>query len=357
MTRQKLTTLAASLAAAFLISACSTKTPEQFFLEQVTEQQILPGYKTFAGNTQQLANSLEQYCSQGQQEEHLKQAQHQWRNTMDSWQSIQAIQFGPIQENNLGWELQFWPDKKNLIARKNKGLLLEDTELTDERLQKASVVVRGIPSLEFLLFDPKALSYGDLQRRCDLMQGIAKHLVSVTSKLSQQWHTEHAQLLTQPGPDNPLYPEDKQAIAVVLDSFLSSIEVIKDRKLGQALGLKARKQRINPFLLESWRSQHSLENIRHNLDAMRTLMATGGFSTYLDNQGQHALNHQITEALDSIHTALAKSDTSLFNSLNEGDAEYWQAVVKDLEPLIQVLKHELPQALNIQLGFNSNDGD
>ncbi|BFM16189.1 imelysin family protein [Maricurvus nonylphenolicus] len=326
-------------------------------MQQVTEQQIIPGYQTFASNTQHLANSLSLYCSENLQQEQFKQAKQQWRNTMDSWQSIQAIQFGPIQENNLGWELQFWPDKKNLIAKKNKGLLLEDSELSDERLQKASVVVRGLPSLEFLLFDPKALSYGDQQRRCDLMQGIAKHLVNVTHKLHQQWQTEHAQLLMNPGTENPLYPEDKQAIAVVLDSFLSSVEVIKDRKLGQALGLKARKQHINPYLLESWRSQHSLENIRHNISAVKTLMETGGFSAYLNSQGQQALNLKITQSLETVYTDLHKTDKTLFINLGEGEAEQWQAVVKQLGPLIQLLKHDLPAALNIQLGFNNNDGD
>lgn len=349
-----------ALAAVFLISACSTKTPEQIFLQQVAEQQILPGYQAFASSTQNLANSLDLYCSENQQDQENEQLDHvkqQWRHTMDSWQTIQAIQFGPIQENNLGWELQFWPDKKNLIAKKNKDLLLEENELTDERLQKASVVVRGIPSLEFLLFDPKALSYGNPERRCDLMQGVAKHLVEVTHKLHQQWHSEHAQLLMNPGAENPLYPENKQAIAVVLDSFLSSVEVIKDRKLGQALGLKARTQRTNPYLLESWRSQHSLENIRHNIGAVKSLLETGGFSAYLNSQGQQALNDKITQALAAIYADLHKTDQTLFKSLSEGDTEQWQALVEKLAPLIQLLKHDLPAALNIQLGFNNNDGD
>lgn len=357
-TRTTLLTLACLMSAGTLsLTGCGTKPPEAEFLQRLTDQVIVPQYASLQTTSTDLAQTLTQYCDATATAPTLAQVQQQWLNTMDAWQTVQPIQFGPVRDKNLGWEMQFWPDKKNLTAKKVQQLLNSQDALDEPRLQKASVVVRGLPAIEYLLFDETLSATTQAPRQCQLLRLTADHIQATSAQLRQGWSDDYQHTLLNPGPDNAQFPEALQAVAVVIDSYMTQLEQIKDRKLAQPLGIKTSKQRLNAYQLESWRSQHSRANVRNNISSIATLMNEGGFYDYLVARDQQTLADDIQSSIAQTLSAINASDTSLFIELSNADSTNLQAMHDQLTGLLALFKTQLPAALNIQLGFNNNDGD
>jgi len=334
------------------LSSCSKPSLEQTFLETVNTQLIRPTYTSLAHESKKLAE-LTQLCETPANRNSLKD---QWRTSMTAWQKAQSIQFGPIREHNLAWEFQFWPDKKNLIAKKLKPLLKAANLQNQESLKSASVVTHGLPAMEYLLFDDSVNQRGNLQAQCELVQLIGDNIADTSELLDAQWQQYQTQLLNA-NVDNPEYPNADHAVAVVIDSFLTQVEQMSSRKLTMALGLKIKSQRLNPYFLESWRSQHSKENLQANLSSVETLLAQGGFHHYLSQKGHAELAESITNNLLQTQVTLDEMSSSLFEQLSAQDDTASQSVQSGLATLTRQFKIDIPAALNIQLGFNNNDGD
>lgn len=349
---QRVATGSILLALTLCLSSCSKPSLEQTFLETANAQLIRPAYASLTQETEKLAE-LSQACETPAKRSELKQ---QWRASMVAWQQAQSIQFGPIREHNLAWEFQFWPDKKNLIAKKLKPLLKTANTQSQESLKNASVVTHGLPAMEYILFDDSVNQRGDLQAQCKLVRLIANNIATTSSLLDTQWQQYQTQLLNA-NADNPEYPNADHAVAVMIDSFLTQVEQMSSRKLTMALGLKTKSQRLNPYFLESWRAQHSKENLQANLSSVETLLNQGGFHHYLSQKGHVELADAIADNLQHTQAALDKMSTSLFEQLNAQDAETSQSVQEGLAKLTRQFKVDIPTALNIQLGFNNNDGD
>ncbi|MAZ88596.1 MAG: hypothetical protein CL693_13230 [Cellvibrionaceae bacterium] len=335
------------------LSACAPSTPEQRLLIDVNEKLITPLYTDLAVSSRDLASATATVCGDNRS---LDTLQTPWRDVMTAWQKAQTIQFGPIREHNLAWEFQFWPDKKNLIAKKLRPLLSQAEQQTQQTLSQASVVTHGLPAMEYLLFDDSAKQRADDKARCALLTLMANNLATTSQQLQQQWQA-YQPLLLSASPDNTEFPTEKHAVAVVIDSFLSQTEQMSGRKLTMALGLNTKSQRVNPYFLESWRSQHSKENLLANLAAIKSLMTEAGLSRYLAEQGQQALADNIQSALSDTQAQLTAMTQPLFEQMNQQNTETTAAVQQGLEALTRHFKVDIPNALGIQLGFNNNDGD
>jgi predicted lipoprotein len=353
-----------------LISACSPA-PANRVLQDTTLRSIVPGYQQFAESSSQLSRAASQFCAAPvQNSEELSTLRDAWRHTALSWAAVQNLQFGPLLEDNQAWKIQFWPDKKNLIARKVESLLRSDSPLDREKIDKASVVVQGLSSLEYLLFDSSA---GQIQRyqdktshrRCDMLTAVSQHLQGVASGLYDAWRSDdgdYTSHFTHTGKDNPEYPDDSVAMANLVDSLVAGVELIERDKLARPLGLDNDSGQAQVYLLEWWRSQYSKEMIIANLIALQTLFRAGdgyGLDDYLSGQKQHsdlslAIDEGFVRAINSAHN----QPGSLFIAATSPEHRpKLEALYSDIRTLANLLKNELPEALGISLGFNSKDGD
>jgi predicted lipoprotein len=104
-----------------LLSACN-KNPDRLLFQKLNKATIAPGYEQLKNQAGNIKFSKDQ-CISGQSERALEEMRHYWRTTMDAWQSVQWIKFGPITEDSREWQIQFWPDQKNIIGRKVNALL------------------------------------------------------------------------------------------------------------------------------------------------------------------------------------------------------------------------------------------
>jgi predicted lipoprotein len=79
----------------------------------------------------------------------LKEARRAWREAMLKWESAGAVAVGPLLERYTAANIDFWPTRPNMIEAAI-GRAPPDTK----SLRRVSVAARGLPALEWLLWDP-----------------------------------------------------------------------------------------------------------------------------------------------------------------------------------------------------------
>ena len=348
-----------------LLSACG-KPPEQAMLEDTGREVILPLHERFLSESLSLSQQAQQFCSLATRDDtDLAAIRAKWLAAMNAWEGIQNIQFGPVTEDNQAWKVQFWPDRKNLIARKTEQFVRRDDAISLPALQKASVVIQGLSAIEYLLYDKpaKALVSGVPGHYCEHLGAAALNLHQVAERLYQGWHPKGENYLghwAQPGEHNLDFPDANASVSAIIETLVYGVERIKRDKLQRPLGLEEGGQ-PNPYLLEWWRSQQSREAILINLHSLQMLYSAGesvGLADLLAKRGADELANKITADFDLAISAIASLETSLFqNHADPAAQEALRELYEVLGRLLSALKREVPSALEITLGFNSNDGD
>lgn len=356
-----------SVLTALLLSACSPP-PELKLLRDTTHLGIVPAYRSFAQHSAQLDTRSRTFCAASENKEaQFLALREAWRRAASSWAALQSLQFGPVLVDNQAWKIQFWPDRKNLVARKVEALLKEESDLDLARVAEASVVVQGLSALEYLLFDEGAGQLHDTQgdeglRRCQLLQATSAHLQGVASGLLKAWQPEgddYTSRFTKPGPENRDYPDSQIAIGKLLDSLVYGVELVKRDKLERPLGLAGGSPQV--YLLEWWRSRHSRQAIIATLNGLAQLYSGGGgfgLDDYLAESGNAELASQIEQQFSKTLALAQDIDGALFKVADEPATRQQAAALHEaLVQLETLCKRQLPQALGISLGFNSSDGD
>ena len=266
----------------------------------------------------------------------------------------ESIRFGPVVEQRIDWEFQFWPDKKNLVAKKTLPILKQSQVITDEQMSKSSVVLHGLSALEFLLFDPAVLETANADRYCEAVQWISQALAKNAKILDSAWALLQPDF-TSPNESSDQFASPEIAVAKILDSYLVTLEELTNRKITEAVG-EDENARINPYFLESWRSQNSWQNMQANLTSINALFGPGGFSQYLQDLGFDALNSQLETQLAAVNQAAQAVSAPLFSQL-EQQAQPLRALQHELSLLRTILEDDITDVLNLPVGFNDQDGD
>lgn len=120
--------LASSLAAAPLMAADANNA--DYRAQWHTD--IHAGYQNLASQGQALASQAETYC-EAPSAQGLEQTKQAWLDAFLAWQKVRYVDFGPVEQANRAWQFQFWPDPKNLIARKATYLLKDETAITPKK--------------------------------------------------------------------------------------------------------------------------------------------------------------------------------------------------------------------------------
>ena len=102
------------------LTACSPADPQQQVSQALTDGVILPLYSAWNEADRQLAASAQAFCAG---EQNLAAARQAFASAQSTWAALQPAALGPLAEGNRAWQVQFWPDKKNLVARQVEALL------------------------------------------------------------------------------------------------------------------------------------------------------------------------------------------------------------------------------------------
>ena len=346
-----------------LLAACGRSVERQVLLD-TGERVILPLHERFLADSLALSRAADTFCANAKRDEtDLAALRDRWIAAMNAWEGIQSIQFGPVAEDNQAWKVQFWPDRKNLIARKTQAFV-QRADISLASLQEASVVIQGLSAIEYLLYDtPADRLWGDgaEQRYCRHLSAAAQNLHQVADRLHRGWHPAGGNFLavwTRPGPDNIHYPDAAAATAALIETLVYGLEVIRRDKLERPLALATRGQ-PNTYLLEWWCSKQSLPAILINLRSLQQLFNAGGgtgLNTLLAERGNPRLADDINRRFDRA-LALGATVEGIDAPSRDGTLSAVGQLYGLLGELLIHIKHDVPAALNITLGFNANDGD
>ena len=343
--------------AALALGACSPQDPQAVTSAAIAKQVIMPTYSRWVEADRQLAVSALAYC---EGKASLETARADYLHAQKAWAELQPLLIGPLAEGNRAWQVQFWPDKKNLVGRQVEALVNGDKPVDADTVAKSSVVVRGLSAYEYILFDSKPDTANPEQkaRYCPLLVAIADYQKTMAEDILKGWNSTDGMLAQMTKFPNQRYADSHEAIADLLRAQVTALDTLK-KKLGTPMG-RMSKGIPQPLQAEAWRSQSSLKSIAASLAAAQTVWVG------VDNQGVRGLLGKDQKALaDKIDTAYANAMKQLestprtLDDLLQDDAGRQQlnAIYDSLNVVHRLHEGELAKALNIQLGFNANDGD
>lgn len=343
--------------AALALGACSPQDPQAVTSAAIAKQVIMPTYSRWVEADRQLAVSALAYC---EGKASLETARADYLHAQKAWAELQPLLIGPLAEGNRAWQVQFWPDKKNLVGRQVEALVSGDAPVDAETVAKSSVVVRGLSAYEYILFDskPDAANPEQKARYCPLLVAIANYQKTMAEDILKSWNSTDGMLAQMTKFPNQRYADSHEAIADLLRAQVTALDTLK-KKLGTPMG-RMSKGIPQPLQAEAWRSQSSLKSIAASLAAAQAVWVG------VDNQGLRGLLGKDQKALaDKIDAAYADATKKLegnqrtLDELLQDDAGRQQlnAIYDSLNVVHRLHEGELAKALNIQLGFNANDGD
>lgn len=354
----------ALLASAPALAAVPSLLAVQQALENTTERVILPGLAEFRSRGESLAAQAGAFC-RVRDGAGLEATRQVWRAAMQAWQRLTMLRFGPAKEG-VPTALEWLIDSSQMPGAGRRGgevekavrqFLASDLPLDADALAGQRVHGRGLPALEWLLFQEQALvQFRDRvagERRCAYLAAAATDLAQQAAALERAWRTDGGDYVHRFLADGP-----EAALDTLINNVVALLETIKRNKLEAVLGQGGDKAR--PERAESALSGQSLDNIHANLDGVLALLDSGTSSYGLDDAlaevGQGALLDRLRAQVEALRAALNAVTPSLAQAVRDNPAAV-AAALRESSRLLQLARLELVPALGVKAAFSETDGD
>ena len=326
---------------------------------------IRPGWAALGEAATVLSNKVEALCKEPSVAA-LKEAQDAFASTVAAWSKIEIFRFGPMVDDHRYERLFYWPDPKSLGLKQIQEVLAKKDESATNpvTLASKSVALQGLPALEYLLYGDGAETLakrgGDAAFRCRFAASIAANAAKIAHEAEEGWGggAPFAKVFLDPTPSDPAYHAPKEVTLELFKSFASSIELVRDQKLGKPLGAKP--EEAKPKLAAFWRSGRSgltFPNMVGNLEGVRILFAKGGFaqvvaddSPGVENSILFDLDHAI-EVLKGIDKPFAEV------AADQKTRAKLEALRVGLKSAAQTAGDIIARSAGLSFGFNAMDGD
>lgn len=328
---------------------------DEVFIQQLITTGIQPLYRDLEQASQQLTQASTDFC-QNSSLEQFQKLRDAWGTSMLAWQRTDSLLFGPATAEQMDFQINFAPPKKQII----KGLLASDKPLSTEVVAAAGVGAQGLSSLEYVLFDREQTTEQQLasfkdasgQTRCSYIQAVSSLLEQNIKKLNAAWLSPDAA---------QQFTNNQEVIDLLIGKAYQSLERINLKKLTQPLGNLDEKKASHPYDLEAWRSGYSFKIIQANIEGLQQVFVKGGFLAWIDkNFPSEATKTAVVsfekQVQDLVQMKLPEVDPFTLVAQKQVSAEL-NELVQRTRGLEMGLKRQLAVLAKAQLGFNDNDGD
>lgn len=345
--------LSTSLLAAAPAPAVKDLPPANQVLGALVEQVMRPMANDFARRSAELASHSQAYC---QGKVTLDALRDTWRRTQAQWQPLEMMPIGPVSENRLHRHINAWPVRVNLM----QPLLKDDASVNVERVRRIGAAAKGLPAVEYLLFD----THERLASHCGALQALTAQINEEAQKLDRAWKEPNGGFgreLAQAGlpGHTEIFADADQAYSDIINLLIAGLDSVKTVKLGKAIDNSANGPSLER--IESWRSGNTLENIANNLRGFEAVFFGKGedgkgLDDHLVELERPGLVRVIRNQLNAVTQALSEVRPPLQAALTE-QRDAVSALHKQVHRLQYLMETEVASALNVDLGFNANDGD
>lgn len=326
-------------------------------IEDLSSTIIIPKLNEFTNASASL-NSTIAALAEDPSEANLLLAQHAWEEAQDSWQITDSFQFGPVKELYLLNKINYWPKVPAYI----ENAINETDTITEDYVQQLGVANKGLPVLEYLLFDHVNGNSAILtllqssEKRRTYTALIASELNEIASTLAQAWREDGDDYSSELA-----YSSD--GLSMIVNQMVFSLENIKNNKIGTPLGKNSKTGTPVPNEVESQQSTYSLTNLYNNIQSLNTLfngysgsVNGNGLDDYINYRGFSDISNEINTQIDIILTRIDTIEAPLWEAVTE-DSSTVEGLYDDMTELIRLVKIDLATAINTTIYFNDSDGD
>lgn len=329
-------------------------------MEKAVNGFIRPGYDRFRQSAEKLEGSMKALCAAPSKtaDEAAKAA---FADTVSSWSTIEIVRVGPVIEHNRFERVLYYPDKKGLGLKQVQRYLAEKDEsvTSDGSLKGKSVAAQGLGALEFVLYGTDADELLDKKGdfRCRYGAAIAGNVANLAAELSDSWNApDGAQKnWTQPGADNPVFRDEREALVALLGILVHGSEAIRDQRIETFY--KGPDKAKFPRTAIYWRSGLTWKSIAENIRAVQTLLHTADM-VELVPPDQRSIVNSIDFIAKSMIRIAGTIDTDVEKALDDDQqrakVDYLLLNGKDL---IYRLNDQYGGAIGLSSGFSFADGD
>ncbi|MBW6416998.1 imelysin family protein [Celeribacter sp. PS-C1] len=317
--------------------------PLDMALSRAVNQHTIPAVDRFDVATAFLADVTEANCLPG----NVKPA---YDVAFDAWMGLQHLHMGPIEKNGRILAIAFWPDKKGMIPRTLSGYIADQDPVveTPEAFADASIAVRGLFALEYMLFDDQFDGYAEDSYSCHLVQAITHDLHRMAAAIKDEWIAPDgfAQTLLMAGEaPQPLYLTKEESVQALYTMLTSSLENTKDQRIGRPIGTF---DKPRPERAEARRSGRSARNVLLQLEAARDLARNLAPGEMPQTEDAFAKTIALTEGLN---------DPSFEGAGDPMGRLKIEIIGQNISALMGAIANEIGSPLGISAGFNASDGD
>lgn len=337
------------------------------YLAALTDGHIIPRYTAMQVEAQALKESTDVFCAlPSATSADLVALQQNWQGVNDVWQQIQWLKVGAMVENDRLLRMQLWPDDNDAVGRGVTDLVAEQFVVTAEYVSSQNLGAQGIPALEYLLFPEIAsdslLTANDREKRCEVSSAIAQNVLNMSAAIATDWQTTGGNYRAEFVGGTGDFTSIQNVVEELTTNWLQHIEIVEDTKLNEVIGDIAPG---NVRTAEHYLSDTSLISIGNNIQSFLSIYTNDeglGFDAILlDFLEQVSINDEITTSLTDIVMQIEQINQD-FDSyeIMLADTEGREALtnlVTEMRVLIDLIDTSFTQALDLNLGFNSTDGD
>lgn len=384
-----------SLASSVAILACddssSDGVSEDAVLDHIADQVILPAHQAFVDATESLALTAANYCDGGLDAD-LPAVHHAWLTAQTAEQHVELYNFGPWTEfpELLGSRINSWPAAPNNI----EALLGSETPLTIEELQRKGSRERGLPVVEYLLFEDRgddALNDGFVEtRRCDYLVAATADLREQAKALHDAWSPDGGNYVTKlirPDGSDMMFETTHDALSELVNRMWFAIENLRRDTISKSL--TSSPANANPLAAEGARGDAVYDTMIATLDAVEELFlgapACSGDDSLatpknipdvgcepLPNDGSNPSTPSIDRLLaergrPDVVLAFEQEVRGARASVRSLPADWSNAVYDgrasvatmsdELKDVQLILQADVFNVLGLSIAFNDNDGD
>lgn len=314
---------------------------------QQWHQAIGEGYQALAVASGHLQSAADDYCATAN-DSNRNTLNTAWQQAFLAWQQVRFVDFGPVEQNNLSWQFQFWPDPKNLIAKKANALMGMEQPVTAKQVAQSGVAVQGFPMLEYLLYDTRHLNSDHAlpaSSACSLLLAVSRHMHSNSENLAASWRSFESRYL-----ETDAYRD------TTIRAGMGALEILEERRLAQPMGLRGNGKR-NAYITDAWRSGQSMKAAEATVTGLKQRFLPG-LTTLLTAEEHVALASRIQKQFDEVLENFPAADLPITTAIKQDDQfRVVQSLYVDVSQLATMVNNEAAVALGVVRGFNSSDGD
>ena len=317
------------------------------FLKVVTNQVIIPGFEQTLKDVRELNSHAIDFCK-APDVNRLTKLQQRWRVAMNSWAGVTLFKFGPMIDDNMDLKIHYFPIRKNQI----KQFSISDNTMGET----LPVSARGLASVEYLIFSKESddiqllTTFIDNSNLCHYLQIMTAQLVLDNQVILQGWKNHYAMQFN--GQNETI--TQQEALSLLIGSIIRQLEATIKNRLGRPGGINL-KQPL-PYKSESWRSGESINNMIASVTQFEKLLRVNdGLVDFLKLNGNDKLAEDLIQQSKQLKDALKAIKPNLFTAVNNTHDSVLDSYRQYLM-LTESVKHAA-SSLNIQIGFNDEDGD